>query len=260
MARRFDLDCVYLADDFMQYLTLSDSACHICQGVGSRLECHRLAVCNCVFRSVFRRCLGAYRSFSVSPGPVRLSVGHDLTFYSSPSAEYIADFELITRRVLTGMEATIMECHFYDGLPWRQCLAALSAHHTKVDRGLFFHSVFRIEQKLGRRFLLNPKTALYPLSRYVASSASHATSHKAFDRPRIQRWRDEWLNGGYFQPVPSDSFTPLPRRKIIQRQVNEVLIRRIGPNGAVTELPLAPTITQALAALQTSGGHPALLE
>jgi hypothetical protein len=180
---------------------------------------------------VFRRCLGAYRSFQFSPKETRLSVGHNVTAYSMPAAEYIADFELATRRALTGADAAIMEFHFYGGLPWRECLSGLS-----IDRGQFFHSVYRIEQKLGRRFLLS----LYPLPRYFTSSASHTTRHRAFERPKIQRWRDPWLNGGYYQPSPPTP--PRPRHRF-----NETLIRRVGLMGDIKQLPLPPEITGALA-------------
>lgn len=261
MARRFDLDCVHLTDDLRSHLALSSPSCHNCHGVGSYLANNHPVVCNCVLRSVFRRTLSKYREFQLAVPWLRLNVGHDATAYSFPTVEFIADFERVANATLHGLEAFVMRYHFYRGFQWRECISIFThRHHVKVDRGLFFHAIYRVEQKLGRRFLLSPGAELYPVGKYLGATGTHTTTPSTFYRATVQRYHDPWLNGGYYQQLPSEFFIPRPRRKIIQRQVNEALIRRIGPNGTVTELPLAPAITQALAALQTSGGHPALLE
>jgi hypothetical protein len=61
--------------------------------------------------------------------------------------EYIADFCLISRHNLDDFEYKIFRFHFILGADWRLCCRQL-----KMDKGVFFHAVYRIQQKLGRAF------------------------------------------------------------------------------------------------------------
>jgi hypothetical protein len=54
--------------------------------------------------------------------------------------------------------------HFLGGADWRACTRALG-----LDRGNFFHAVYRIEQKLGRVFFEIQPYALYPLREYFGA-------------------------------------------------------------------------------------------
>jgi hypothetical protein len=75
--------------------------------------------------------------------------------------EYMADFCLVSRRALDESEHQIFKFHFLLGADWRLCTRRL-----KIDRGNFFHSVYRIEQKLGRIFRELKPYALFPLEEY----------------------------------------------------------------------------------------------
>ena len=66
--------------------------------------------------------------------------------------------------------------HFLLGADWKLCTRQL-----KIDRGNFFHAVYRIEQKLGRVFRELEPYPLYPLEEYfhgqrrpVQSESRHA--------------------------------------------------------------------------------------
>ena len=72
-----------------------------------------------------------------------------------------ADFLLIARRVLTPEEYRIFNFHFLLGADWKLCCIRL-----KLDRGLFFHAIYRIQQTLGRTFRELEPYALYPLDEY----------------------------------------------------------------------------------------------
>src|SRR5262249_46655042 len=61
--------------------------------------------------------------------------------------EYIADFCLVSRRALDEFEQRVFRYHFLLGADWRLCSRRLG-----IDRGNFYHAVYRIEQKLGRVF------------------------------------------------------------------------------------------------------------
>jgi hypothetical protein len=75
--------------------------------------------------------------------------------------EFIADFCLVSRRTLDENEHRIFRFHFLLGADWRLCSRRLG-----LDRGNFFHAVYRIEQKLGRAFRELQPYALFPLDEY----------------------------------------------------------------------------------------------
>jgi hypothetical protein len=75
--------------------------------------------------------------------------------------EYIADFYLISRRTLDEFEHRLFRCHFLLGADWKLCARTLG-----IDRGNFFHAVYRIEQKLGRVFREVEPYALFPVDEY----------------------------------------------------------------------------------------------
>jgi hypothetical protein len=75
--------------------------------------------------------------------------------------EYAADFCLVSKRCLTEYEYRILRYHFLLGADWKLCCLKL-----KVDRGNFFHSVYRIQQKLGRAFRELQPYALFPVDEY----------------------------------------------------------------------------------------------
>lgn len=75
--------------------------------------------------------------------------------------EYIADFTLIARRHLSEEEHRLFRYHFLLGADWKLCTRKLG-----MDRGNFFHAVYRIEQKLGRVFRELQPYPLFPLDDY----------------------------------------------------------------------------------------------
>ena len=75
--------------------------------------------------------------------------------------EFIADFCLVARRVLDDRAYKVFRFHFLLGADWKLC-----CHRLKIDRGTFFHEVYRIEQKLGRTFRELEPHPLFPLDEY----------------------------------------------------------------------------------------------
>jgi hypothetical protein len=120
-----------------------------------------------VFRAVFRACFNRFREFATEgahTGSVSLEFcrGRDgRRTYSRKREEYLADFCLVSQRVLGDYEHRLFRYHFLLGADWRLCCRQL-----QMDRGTFFHSVYRIEQRLGRAFAELEPYALYPLSEY----------------------------------------------------------------------------------------------
>jgi hypothetical protein len=81
--------------------------------------------------------------------------------YSRKREEYIADFCLVSRRVLEDSEYRVFKYFFLLGADWKLC-----CRQMKIDRGTFFHEVYRVEQILGREFADLEPYALYPLNEY----------------------------------------------------------------------------------------------
>ncbi len=149
-------------------LALAIHNCTQCHGSGLRLGKKGTVIpCNCVLRSIFRicycrfvRCVTQERHLS----RVRLEphVGRSRpSTWGRKDEEYIADFCLVSRRVLTEEEHQLFRFHFLLGADWRLC-----ARRMGMDRGNFFHAVYRIEQKLGRTFRELDPYPLFPLDEY----------------------------------------------------------------------------------------------
>ena len=78
----------------------------------------------------------------------------------------MADFCLVSRRILDDFEHRIFRYHFLLGADWQLC-----SRQMGIDRGTFFHAVYDIEQKLGRAFAEIEPYPLYPLGEYFGGVA-----------------------------------------------------------------------------------------
>ena len=164
-------------------LALAQQSCTYCQGLGLRQgRAGASTPCNCVFRAIFRACYSRFRqctskekyisrvSLEANPGRQRKSV------WGLKNEEYVADFCLVSRRALDDYEYMIFRYHFLLGADWKLCCRKLN-----LDRGDFFHEVYRVEQKLGRTFRELEPHALFPLDQYFNGTAkSHASNVTPF--------------------------------------------------------------------------------
>jgi len=149
-------------------LALAMHNCTQCHSSGLRLgKTGAFAPCNCVLRSIFRICYERFKSCLEQEKYVSRVTLEAHQGRSRPSTwgrkdeEYIADFCLVSRRTLTDSEHRLFRYHFQLGADWKLC-----ARRLGIDRGNFFHSVYRIEQKLGRVFRELEPYALFPLDEY----------------------------------------------------------------------------------------------
>jgi hypothetical protein len=88
----------------------------------------------------------------------------------------MADFCLISRRALDQFEHRIFRAHFLLGADWKLCCRQLG-----VDRPTFFSTVYRIEEKLGRRFAEVRPYPLYPLDEYFTGTAPNPQDGTSWD-------------------------------------------------------------------------------
>src|SRR5581483_9700255 len=147
-----------------QTIAIAKYSCRQCKGLGMVERGGEKVPCNCVFRRIFRACWNRFRE-CVAPGPSGSAVtlefcnGRDRRrSYSRKREEFVADFTLVVKRTLNEAEYRLFRYHFLLGANWKLCSRALH-----MDRGSFFHEVYRIENKLGQTFAELEPFALYPL-------------------------------------------------------------------------------------------------
>jgi hypothetical protein len=159
--------------DRSESIATANTTCTLCHGEGLRRTTRRgpSKPCNCTLRGVFRACFARFRHcVSKAKYMSRVTLencsGKDgRRVWSRKDEDYIADFCLVSKRTLNEEEYRIFRFHFLLGADWRLCCRRLN-----MDRGNFFHSVYRIQQKLGRVFRELKPFALFPLDEYFGGT------------------------------------------------------------------------------------------
>jgi len=149
-------------------LALAMHNCTQCHGSGLRIgKTGTFSPCNCVLRSIFRICYDRFvnnmqKEKYVSRVSLEAHQGRSRpSTWGRKEEEYIADFCLVSRRSLSDEEYRLFRYHFLLGADWKLCARKLG-----IDRGNFFHAIYRIEQKLGRVFRELKPYPLFPLDEY----------------------------------------------------------------------------------------------
>lgn len=163
-------------------IALAKHSCTLCHGIGLRPSWGQsLAPCNCVLRAIFRACYVRFchcadkqqcltqSSYEYSSGS-----GEAAVIYDHKHEEYAADFIAIAKRTLDEFEHKLFTYHYLLGADWKLCCARL-----KMDRGNFFHAVYRVQQKLGRAFRETEPYGLFPVYEYFEESRREAPSSNA---------------------------------------------------------------------------------
>jgi len=151
-----------------QTLALALAGCAQCRGAGLRLgRGAGVAPCNCVLRAIFRICYDRFiRCVQQERHLSKVTLEPDRgrrrpATWGRKDEEFIADFTLVARRTLDEFEYRLFRFHFLLGADWRLCSRRLG-----IDRGNFYHAVYRVEQKLGRVFRELEPYPLFPLDEY----------------------------------------------------------------------------------------------
>jgi hypothetical protein len=172
---------------------LANVKCVRCGGTGLTSGLHRTgdSPCHCVLREIFRACLHRYIVCDDQDAYISM-VRYDHTPGADSSArwtriaeDFKADFWLIAKRTLTEAEFWLLKLHFLWGGDWKTCCRVL-----KTNRGEFFHSVYRIESKLGRVYREVRPYALYPPDEYFGGTIRKA---KMIAMPEARAARNEPL-------------------------------------------------------------------
>jgi hypothetical protein len=163
-------------------IALAKESCTQCQGLGLRNYTRREqdAPCNCVLRAIFRACYNRFRHCIEKEkymSHVRIQIvgaNERRQVWGRRDEEYLADFYLVSKRYLDEEEFRIFRFHFLLGADWKLC-----ARRLKMDRGTFFHTIYKIQQKLGRVFKELQPYALFPLDEYFGGAVRQDFSLEA---------------------------------------------------------------------------------
>ncbi len=149
---------------------MAATKCTICQGVGMRQGRGDSEVaCACVYRAIFRACYARFRQTiekekSLSRVTLdRSHTGGGRMTWGRKDEEYIADFLLVTKRNLCAEDWKLFRYYFLLGADWQLCTRKLG-----MDRGFFFHQIYRIAGLLGKVYRELRPYALYPVDEYFA--------------------------------------------------------------------------------------------
>ncbi len=188
-----------------QTLALAANKCTQCHGLGLRLFGRKgvMTPCDCVLRSVFRIC---YRRFRDNIRKEKYLSHVTLEIHSGPNRrgtwgwkneEYVVDFLNVSKRGLTKDEYQIFKFRFLLGADCGLCCRRLN-----LDRGNFFHEVYRIQTKLGHVYSELQPYALFPLSHYFEGT------------PRGRRAEVSTAFDGRVKPIRPPVVGPDPSRKV----------------------------------------------
>jgi hypothetical protein len=128
-----------------------------------------------VLRAIFRACFSRFRHCATKEKYMsRISLefipGRERNFsWGRKDEEYMADFILLARRTLCEFDYKIFRFHFMLGADWKLCCRRMG-----IDRGTFFHAVYRVQQELGRVYREVEPYSLFPLDEYFYGSVRAA--------------------------------------------------------------------------------------
>jgi hypothetical protein len=165
---------------------LADPTCRTCYGLGLRrlLRPRTTAPCGCVLRRIFRSCYRAYLQFADAPEAWRVTWCR--AHWGMVRAEYCADFWLISRRHLRRGEWELFRLHIIEGRDYRECCRRLG-----MERGTFFHTLYRVQEALGRAYRETAPYSLYPVDEYLYTRRvrvhTHETDARQKTRGSVQR-------------------------------------------------------------------------
>ena len=159
------------------YLPMALKKCQMCAGIGIRFG-YKARLCDCVLRRIGRALTDRYRLnqaascyasscyAEISPGgkDSRLSWGRK-------NEEFSADLWLLSKRTLDAETFAVFVLHSLTGHEWRYCTRRLG-----IDRGTFFHAVYRAEVLLAKAAIALEPYPLFPLSSYFGSTGHRVPS------------------------------------------------------------------------------------
>lgn len=171
-------------------LILAANTCTTCRGKGLHAGRGGAATpCNCVLRTIFRECLNRFQHCSSkekSMSKVTMETGKGKErrgVWGRKDEEYIADFLSVSRRALSENEHRLFRYHYLLAADWKMCCRRLN-----IDRGTFYHEIYKIQEKLGRTYRDLQPYGLFPLDEYFRGATKEDAISIVPIRPKIVTW------------------------------------------------------------------------
>jgi len=131
---------------------LAKETCPHCLGYGMRKANYSgaLSPCGCVLRAVFRACYRRFRYLvtqekHISQARCEHTDGKEGRLaWGRKEEEFIADFSIVAKRILSAEEYKLFRFHFLLGADWKLC-----CRQMKMDRGDFFYSLYPLDEYFG---------------------------------------------------------------------------------------------------------------
>jgi hypothetical protein len=138
-------------------------------------------VCRCVLRAIFCETYRAFllSRFDVDNASRRGRIGRG----GCKRAEFVADFERAGAKALQHDRLMRMafRLHFLQGLAWRDCCAQMG-----IDRGAFFHAVYKLEARLGMVYSCMKPFRLFPTREYFGGKITkNRVPREVLEMPQI---------------------------------------------------------------------------
>ncbi len=164
-------------------VALANARCANCMGTGLRRgRGSKTSPCGCVLRNLFRAVLGRYQREGL-----RALCARPWRKWSR-AAEFRADVFLVSLGNLTEQEQVIFREFFIADKPWYAV-----AGRAGLDRGNFFHAVYRIEERLGRLYAELQPFSLFPTDSYFLQTIQRGVPKRDVQEPGPVRKRKWWL-------------------------------------------------------------------
>ena len=150
-------------------LGLARTDCATCHGRGWFFSTPGYA-CHCVTRAIFRQLMAEWRKvkdaehlaqFRVEQIGQRGGKTCRRGSWSMKRPEFVADLEILARRVLSLDEWLVWRAYHCSGAPYTWCCERFG-----LNKGVFFHLVYRIESRVGRAARELRPYALFPIADY----------------------------------------------------------------------------------------------
>ena len=155
-----------------EYNMLASHSCATCQGSGLSLSRDTASLCACVCRRIFGAMIDRYQQYHAEANHTECSMpkAAQNSKYTSdgsrtwcrPREEYCADVWLLAKRILDAEHFKVFALHFIECREWREC-----SRRMHVDKGRFFHCVYRVMVQVGRAAVELRPYPLYPVDAYL---------------------------------------------------------------------------------------------
>lgn len=150
-------------------LGLARQGCTNCQGRGWFVKTPGYA-CHCVTRAIFHQLMAEWHKIKNAEHLAQFRVeqigqrgGKTVRRggWSMKRPEFVADLEILAKRVLAPTDFRVWRLYHCYGAQYREACALLD-----MDKGTFFHAVYRVENQVGRAAREVRPYALFPIADY----------------------------------------------------------------------------------------------